>query len=89
VYDTVAFKLAQALRQHLLRHPGKQLLNLAKPPSFVMEVEENQWFPFSANDAGGHFYGTVEFIVHGLSPDTWFQKGTYWRKSDISIISAL
>jgi hypothetical protein len=51
--DGIAFQLSQLLRQHFLRRAWEQPVEFAKPPRAALQIEENQRFPFSANNPRG------------------------------------
>ena len=87
--DIVALKLTQPLRQHLLGRPRNQFLEFAEPVSLVLEMKQNQRFPFPTNDICRNFYWAVGFVEQRVSPDTRFQKGAYWRNGDFSLISGV
>jgi len=75
--DVVALQFTQSLRQHFLCSPRDFLLKLSEPVSLILEVKQDQRFPFPTDDVSSNFYRTVAPVKHGVSPDSRFQKGAY------------
>jgi hypothetical protein len=75
--NVVALQLTQSLRQHFLCGSRDFLLKLSEPVSSILEVKQDQRFPFPTDDVSGNFYWTVAPVKHGVSPDPRFQEGAY------------
>jgi hypothetical protein len=84
--DLVTFELSQPLRQYFLGRSRKQLPQLTKAASAVLQVEQNQRLPFSAYDFSGDSHGAIRILQSGFSSDTGLRKGACWRDGDFSLI---
>jgi hypothetical protein len=85
--DVIALQFSQLLRQHFLGRSRKESLKLAESPDSALQIKQDGWFPFPANDAGCDRYRTIERVHSGVAPDTRLPKGAYWQKRDFSLLS--
>jgi hypothetical protein len=77
--DLVTFEFSQPLSQYFLGRARKQLPQLTKTASAVLQVEQNQRLPFSAYDFSGDSHRAIRILHGGFSSDTGLRKGACWR----------
>lgn len=65
VHDVVALEFAQVFGEHLFRRMGNELLQLIEPSRAALEMKQDQWLPFAADDFGGELHRAVG-IFHDL-----------------------
>jgi len=64
VDHVVVLQFPKMLGKHFLGRAGNEPLQFAKSASVVFEIKQNERLPFSADDFGGEFDGTI-FAVQG------------------------
>lgn len=71
-YDLVGDKFAQVLNKDLLADAGDEPPELGEPRRTVLQMEEDQGFPFTPDHRERHVQSTGEFLARHTVLHTYF-----------------